>query len=288
MGRSSSGAISRGLAALARLQSGDGSFPLFRRAGTGDWHRCGGLFSTAYVMLGAGGLLPRENTLRAAAFILGQRRPDGLWEYDPALGIPPDADSTACALAALALQGMTAPLAGGADLLRSFWREGGGPFRTWRAGGKWSLPERDEAVVNCNILLALRLLGAPATPSEEATVVDLLQRTPGPARYYCAAATMAHAARRAGLGWEQLPAVATARPPADDLIGSAQWLCASPTADAGLIDAVLGAQRPDGRWPIWPWVTGVGTPQPFWGGPAITTALALEALSRHPDSSLKL
>ena len=281
MGRSLSDAISLGLSALARLQSGDGSFPLFRRAGSSEWHRCGSLFSTAYVMLGAGRLLPKENAARAAAFILGERRPDGLWEYDPALGIPPDADSTACALAALALHGITAPLAEGAGLLRSFWREGTGPFRTWRAGGKWSLPERDEAVVNCNILLALRLLGSPATPPEEAAVFDLLRRTPGPARYYCAAATMAHAARRAGLGWDRLPTVATARPPADDLIGSAQWLCASPTADAGLVDAVLGAQQPDGRWRIGPWVTGAGTPQPFWGSPAITTALALEALTRH-------
>jgi hypothetical protein len=283
MGRSSD-SMSRGLAALARLQSGDGSFPLFRRAGAGDWHRCGGLFSTAYVMMGAGRRLPRENVTRAAAFILAERRPDGLWEYDQDLGIPPDADSTACALAALAQHGMTASLAGGADLLRSFWRDDGGPFRTWRAAGKWSLPERDEAVVNCNILFALRLLGAPATPLEEAAVLDLLRRTPGPARYYCAAATMAHAARRAGLSWDQLPAAATARPPADDLIAAAQWLCASPTADVGLVDALLGAQRADGRWPIWPWVTGVGSPQPFWGGPAITTALALEALACHPEA----
>jgi hypothetical protein len=276
--------MSLGLSALARLQSEDGSFPLFRRAGSSDWHRCGSLFSTAYVMLGAGRLLPAENAARAAAFILGQRRPDGLWEYDPALGIPPDADSTACALAALALHGISAPRAGGADLLRSFWRQGDGPFRTWRVEGKWSLAERDEAVVNCNILFALRLIGSPATPPEAAAVIDLLRRTPGPPRYYCAAATMAHAARRAGLGWDQLPEVATARPPAGDLIASVQWLCASPAADAELIDAVLAAQRPDGRWPITPWVTGVGTPQPFWGGPAITTALALEALGACPSN----
>jgi len=283
MGRSSSAAICLGISALADLQSEDGSFPLFTGTRSSEWRRCGNLFSTAYVMLGAGRLLAPEDASRAAACILGQRRPDGLWDYDPALGIPPDADSTACALAALALHGMTSPLAGGADLLRSFWRADDGPFRTWRAGGKWSLPERDEAVVNCNILFALRLVGSPATQPEKAAVVDLLRRTPGPPRYYCAAATIAHAARRAGLGWDQLPAVATTRPRPDDLIASVQWLCASPTADAELIDAVLGAQRPDGRWPIGPWVTGVGNPQPFWGSPAITTALALEALARHPD-----
>jgi hypothetical protein len=49
--------------------------------------------------------------------------------------------------------------------------------------------------------------------------------------------------------------------------------------DDELIDAVLAAQRPDGRWPIRPWCTGAGHPVPYWGSSAVSTALALEALA---------
>jgi hypothetical protein len=49
--------------------------------------------------------------------------------------------------------------------------------------------------------------------------------------------------------------------------------------DAGLIGAVLAAQSADGAWPVRPWVTAAGKPKPFWGSPAITTALAIEALA---------
>src|SRR5262245_24212402 len=91
--------ISAGIAALARMQGADGSFPLLTGTGPTGWRPCGRLFSTAYIMLGAGGALPSENVARAIAFIRGQRRPDGLWEYDPAIRIPPDVDSTACSLA---------------------------------------------------------------------------------------------------------------------------------------------------------------------------------------------
>jgi hypothetical protein len=209
----------------------------------------------------------------------GQRRRDGLWEYDPAIRIPADADSTACSLAALMLRGDGSDAAGGADLLRSYWREDQGPFRTWKAAGVWSLPERDAAVVNCNVLFALRLLGSPATPAEQAAVRKLLLGLEGPSRYYCAPATIAHAAHRAGLEQNALPPQATACPQANDLIGSVQWLCAMPEP----APALIAAQRADGSWPLWPWVTGAGNPKPFWGSAAITTALALEALCRHAD-----
>ncbi len=280
-------AISAGIAALARMQGADGSFPLFTGTRPTGWLPCGRLFSTAYIMLGAGGLLRSDNIGRALAFIRSQRRPDGLWEYDPAIRIPPDADSTSCSLAALVLHGDRSDLAGGADLLRSYWRADGGPFRTWKATGIWSMPERDDAVVNCNVLFALRLLAVPATAVEQAAVRELLQRTKGRARYYCSPATIAHAARRAGLEQNALPPLAIACPQTNDLLGCAQWLCAMPEPNAALTTGVLAAQRADGSWPLWPWVTGAGNPKPFWGSAAITTALAIEGLCRHagPPSS---
>ena len=113
-------------------------------------------------------------------------------------------------------------------MLRSYWRADGGPFRTWKAPGIWSMPERDDPVVNCNILFALRLLTVPATAAEEAAVRELLQRTKGRSRYYCSPATIAHAARRAGLEQNALPPLAIACPQTNDLVGCAQWLCAMP------------------------------------------------------------
>jgi hypothetical protein len=281
MARTIAAAISDGVTALARMQSADGSFPLW--TGTSGWRPCGPLFSTAYVMIGGGALLDARRIARAVAYIRSQRRADGLWEYDQAIRIPPDSDSTACSLAALVLHGDRSEVIGGADLLRSYWRSREGPFRTWKAAGMWSLPERDDPVVNCNVLCALRLLGSPATEIETAAVQRMLLGGKA-SRYYCSPATIAHAARRAGLDVNALPALVTARPKANDVLGCAQWLCAMPEGDESLIAALLAAQRPDGAWPIWPWVMAAETPKPYWGSPAITTALALEALGRHARS----
>jgi hypothetical protein len=237
-------AISTGIEALARMQARDGSFPLW--AGTNQWGACGPLFSTAYVMIGAGGLLPAPQVARAMEFIRRQRRPDGLWEYDPAMRVPPDSDCTACSLAALAMHGTASDVAGAADVLRAFWREPRGPFRTWPAAGMWALPERDDPVVNCNVLFALRLLNAPATARETQAVQGLLARTGGIPRYYCSPATTLHAASRAGLDIGALSAAVTSRPVQTDLLGTVQWLCGAATRDDTAVAAVLAARLPDG------------------------------------------
>jgi hypothetical protein len=278
-------AISSGIAALARMQADDGSFPFFTRLETTAWKPCGRLFSTAYIMLGAGKMLPRDSIARAVSFIASQRRPDRLWEYDPHINVPPEADSTACALAALKLHSELPDPDAEARLLRTFWRADAGRFRTWNVPGPWSLPERDDPVVNCNVLYALKLLGSPATAEETLAVCRFLNKC-GPARYYCAPSTVAHAARRAGLGNDELPPFATAQPAETALIGCVQWLCGTGTANSRIIDAVLAAQQADGSWPIRPWVTGAGRPRPFWGSRALTTALAVEALASTQSSPL--
>ena len=278
-------AISAGIAALDRMQAGDGSFPFFTRLETTGWKPCGRLFSTAYIMLGAGKMLPRDGIARAAGFIASQRGADGLWEYDPAINVPPDSDTTACALAALLSHNELPDRDAEARLLRTFWRADAGRFRSWNASGIWSLPERDDPVVNCNILYALKLLGSPAT-AEETFAVSGFLRTSRPPRYYCAPSTIAHAARRAGLGHDALPSFATAAPAETDLMGCVQWLCGMQKAHMKRVDAVLAAQQVDGSWPIRPWVTGAGQPRPFWGSSAITTALAVEALASAQSSSI--
>jgi hypothetical protein len=256
------------------MQSPDGSFPLW--TGTRAWRPCGPLFSTAYIMMGAGSWLPAEIIAKAVSYLRAERRPDGLWEYDKALRLAPDSDSTSCALAALARQGERSDIAGGESLLRAFWREEAGPFRTWNVQ-PLSGPERDDAVVNGNILFSLRLLGSPPTPAELAAARVLFRRSAG-SRYYCYPATIAHAAARAGLEPDVLAPAAAALPSAAHLLGIVQWLCAAQEFEPEALDIVLKAQRDDGAWPIWPWVTGLGTPRPFWGSPAVTTALAIEAL----------
>ncbi|WP_374443123.1 prenyltransferase/squalene oxidase repeat-containing protein [Stella sp.] len=275
-------AIARGLVALARRQRDDGSFPLLTGTRRQGWRPSSGLFSTAYVLLGAGRLLPPARIARAVAFVRAQRRADGLWEFDPALGLPPDSDSTSCALAALALHEGSAEPAD-AELLRGFWRPPEGPFRTWRAAGPWADPARDDPVVNCNLVLALDLLRQPATPVEREAVAGLLRRSTSGSRYYCAPAAIAHAAARAGFPASALPDVAAAPPAA----GGAR--ARAPRGGGGGRPGRRGgaahppAQRPDGAWPGGPWVFGVGTP--YWGSSAVTTAFAIEALARHAGAA---
>jgi hypothetical protein len=123
-------------------------------------------------------------------------------------------------------------------------------------------------------------LWASATPEREPvrqrTGDDVVSRTAS-----CAPATIAHAAYRAGFQHNELSSEVIARPQANNLIGTIQWLCAMPKSDPELISRVLAAQRADGAWPLWPWVTGGGNLTPYWGSAAVTTALAIEALSRQ-------
>jgi hypothetical protein len=274
MARTIEVAVSDGLAALSRMQSPDGSFPLW--TGTSSWRPCGPLFSTVYIMMGSGSRLPVQNVAAAVAYIQTLRRPDGLWEFDDAIGLPPDSDVTACALAALARLGERSNVGNSEKLLRAFWRAPTGPFRTWNVR-PLSGPERDDPVVNCNILFALRLLGFPATQAELASVYRLVSRSPS--RYYCSASTIAHAAGRAGLDLRLLPPAVTLPPSTQHPLAIMQWLSTVQTAEPKLIDAILKCQREDGSWPIFPWVTAQLNPRPFWGSPAITTALAIEALA---------
>lgn len=283
MPRTINEAVALGLRALGAMQRREGYFPLYFGSSSTAWQPCDPIFSTAYIMMGVGRLLPPIRVAHAVEYIASSRRSDGLWQYDPSLSSPPDADTTACALAALALDGQVADPAGDADLLRTFWRPHEGPFRTWRAEGAWSSTDRDDPVVNCNVLYALRLLGAPATNMEGAAATALVRRSVAGARYYRSSGAVALACRRGEIAEEAWPANVAA-PPKDGL-GLIQWFAATGREGERIIPRLLGAQRPDGSWRIAPWVTGAGVPTPFWGSPAITTALAIEALRSWPQAA---
>jgi len=279
MPRSPSEALAAGLAALEGTQEADGGFPLWQCRPPGPWQRCGALFSTACIVLAAQELLSRPCLDWAVAFIRQQRRPDGLWEYDPALGLPPDSDCTACALAALACCGAEIDTDRGTALLRSFWRADSGPFRTWRGEGTWAQRDSDDPIVNCNIVYALATLGAPASAPELEAVSRLVRGSEQGSRYYATPAAIAYAARRAGLPPDLLPPAASATPPARYVLAAMQWLCGMRRHDAELMNAVLAAQRPDGSWPPRPWCRNIEGG--VWGSPAVTTALAVEMLQIH-------
>jgi hypothetical protein len=117
-----------------------------------------------------------------------------------------------------------------------------------RGTGTWSQRDRDDAVVNCNVLHALATLGVPGTATEIAAVQRLVQQSVGGCRYYCSSATIGYAARRAGLPLGALPAGLVARPrPGNEVLRSAQWLSTVRRWDMDLIAGLLAAQSQDGR-----------------------------------------
>ncbi|MEI7861099.1 MAG: hypothetical protein WCJ21_00650 [Planctomycetota bacterium] len=307
MTRSREAALAAGLRALESLQSADGSFPLQlwwgprrlpdwvvyralrwlsrpRQSPTGVLTDHTPTFATSYILMGAGRWLSPSTITGAAQYLLSQRDSAGLWSYGGAGGdiVPPDADSTACALAALALNGFPLDRELEAERLRRFWRPDLQRFRTWNVEGPFSIPERDDPVANANVLFALNALEQPPTPAEQAGVCQYLASCLSGSRYYCSPANIAHAAHRAGLDPKCLPRTASARPRSGDLIGSIQWLCAGNVGDQTVTGRLLTAQRADGSWPPLAWITAVRTPVPYWGSAAVSTALAIEALGSPP------
>lgn len=266
----------RALAALASQQGPQGDFPFFvlRPGGESPAH---GLFSTVTVLLAVGPRLPLRCRERALDFVLACRRADGMWHYDPSLPIPADADDTACALAALARLRPSSCRPADAALLRSYWRPDGGPFRTWHSGEPmWRTRERDDAVVNANVLLALDALGAEPLAAERLAVAELVRQSVPRTRYYGSPWTVAYAALRAGVPADSVPAAQRQKP--DRTHGSlalAQWLCAWEGRDAEAWSMLMDAQQADGSWPAEPWCTDN---EQDWGCSAIVTALCAQAL----------
>jgi hypothetical protein len=263
---------------LAASQEPDGGFPLAAIAGRPLGSAGDSLFSTAMVLALAGPVLPRECVGRAAAFIVDRRDARGLWGWAADGSLPPDADDTACCLGALARIGAGVDGREGARLLRKFWRWNG-PFRTWLAKGGWNRRDRDDPVVNCNVLWALAELGARVRPWERRAVERMVARHRGPSRYYCSEASVAWAAARVGI-----PTPWLQPPPAPALRGHplecALWTLAAERPCAAAAGTLLEMREADGGWAAEPWVQGnPGT----WESRPVTIAFVIAALSRlHP------
>lgn len=272
-------ALTRGLAAIASMQRSDGSFPFLHRRKDEEWQECPSMFSTVTVLLAVGNFLPDEALSSGADFALSCRRRDGAWEYNPNLDIPACSDDTAFALAVIARKSSNLVTAADATLLRSFWRPDGGPFRTFQIGSgeEWSGRDRDDAVVNCNILFGLNEIGAPAKADEIDAVIGQTQRDQSGSRYYCSPMAISHAAVRAGISLDLLPPALLVRPNLKHgVLPTAQWLCARRIWDDDAVVHLLARQTKEGHWPVEALCRTV-VPE-YWGSPAVSTALCVEAL----------
>lgn len=276
-------AVDAALRALESTQNPDGSWPLLRvEQGTAP-EVAHGLFSTTVVLLSVGEQLSAGARNHAVDFVLSARGESGYWRFDPQMAIPFDVDDTACAIAAIARFRPTAVNSTDADLIRNFWRAPNGPFRTWDPAidateGFWASADTDDAVVNCNVLIALDEMSEPITDVMRHATVELCNHKPE-SRYYDGPSPVLHAAARAGLTVTDIPNLVTISPTVKwDPLQLAMWLRSRSTVDEAAVTHLLSLQGRDGSWGYFPWCTGNFTPPISWGSPAVTTAIVVDAL----------
>ena len=232
--------------------------------------------------------VPRQRALR---FLRSQMEPGGLWRYwtaaDPMYEeIPPDLDDTSCVSALLHGHGI--PFPDNRELIRGFAGKQG-LFQTWVGHD-----EPIDCLVNANVLYYFALRG-----EELSGVCDELSRRaaagarPGCSAYYEPALAFAYFVTRAAMegGARCLqPAVDSLRRalpslevPADPLdealaLGVAVQLESCGDAERALAARLAAGQRADGSWPARPFFRGPGPS--YFGSPALTTAMAAEALAK--------
>ncbi len=239
---------------------------------------------------------------RAAAFLLAEREDSGAWNYEGRgdWRIPADLDDTCCAMAGLIETGERPDLAF-YTLLWGNEQEPGGPYYTWIDVNELAdspLAKEVDALVNANLVFCFGLLEMPL-PGAVAYLVDLVQRADYSAStiyglsphflIYC----LSRAAADGGVSDLQaaLPrlqqtilhelAAPAAEPAAFNLacLTVALLNCGADAATlAPYLSALLAQQQPDGSWPAW--AAWLSFRPNYDGAPALTTALALEALGK--------
>ena|GEM_PF-1841690 len=296
-------AAQRAIVALAALQRASGELPTFtaRHADMRDArpYACS-VYTTSFVVHALrhfAGLPAAAAILRVAGeHLRAQRNADGSWGYDglSTSRVPPDLDDTACAAAALLTLGERP----GLSLFRLLWENEaapGGPFYTWVGvnDGAHLLARQLDALVNANLLLCAAMLGQ-TLPGALAYLLDVTKSNIGAASVFCLtpellayALTRAYAdgplpalepAVRAGLlalGTGDGPLTLACR--ANALLALGEHTEAMP-----LLAALLVQQEADGAWPCVAAYSGY--PPHYDGSPALTTALALDAIGRALNS----
>jgi hypothetical protein len=303
-------AIRRGLAYLERTQRPSGEFatftgPRLNLAGAERYPKS--VYVTTFV-IHALAQLPAEPQIaaiqrRAADFIAGEREQDGAWNYEGRgeWRVPCDLDDTSCAVAALAMLGQRPDL----SFYALLWQNEaapGGPYYTWLGindRADFAYARQVDALVNANLLFCCGLLGLelPGAAAYLERVVrdeaysDQSAYTVSP-HFLIYAISRAYADGGVGALALALPALQRylltrlappqAEPSALNLACVAAGLLNS-GVDRGIaapyLEALLGAQQGDGGWPAW--AAYAGFAPNYDGAPALTTALALEALGKY-------
>lgn len=236
----------------------------------------------------------------AGAFLRAERNADGSWSYEgrATRRVPPDLDDTACAAAALQTLGVRP----GLELFQLLWENEaapGGPYFTWVGVNRTSghlLARHLDALVNANVVLCAGMAGM-ALPGAAAYLADLVLRDElADASDYCLEPhLLIYAIARAavdGAVAHLAPALPALRayalrlpaPPQESQPFRLACLAATllalgePAAAEPYLAALLAAQAPDGSWPAAAAYSGY----PPWldGAPALTTAIALDALGK--------
>lgn len=291
---------------LAAAQAPSGELPTYsaRRADMADArpYPCS-VYTTTFVIHGlrrfAADPQAREVRAAAGAHLRAERNPDGSWSYEGrgTRRVPPDLDDSACAAAALLDLGER-PDFGFYRLLWENEAAPGGPYYTWVGvnAGSHLLARHCDALVNANLLLCaglagMELPGAAAylcgvaeqaawdTASDYCLTPHLLLYCV--ARAYADGQMAALAPATPGLC---AAALALPAPPAETepfrlACLAATLLAAGEEAAAWpYLEALLAAQAADGSWPIAAAYSGY--PPHFDGSPALTSAIALDAIGR--------
>ena len=310
-------AIARGLAFLARAQQPDGGFQNLFWYEDAPPVEVANVFPAALIAHSLG-FAPDGDAMRERAldFLAAEASPEGVWQHwarkDPNQEfLPPDVDDTACASAVLRSGGRRVP--DNAALLLAN-RDRRGLFYTWftwraRWTGLrhmrlirpqlrhwrllWPLFTRTiasihnvDAVVNANVLhylgerpgtaaVAPYLLRILETDAEAAC--DTWYFSPFVVWYFFARALAPGDERAGALMRRKLDAAAPGTPLDTATTQCARFYWGMP-ADERITATLLGSQGASGAWPAEFFYRGKGC---YWGSEALTTAFAIEALSRQ-------
>ena len=305
-----SAAIRRGLAYLDRTQHPSGEFATFTGsrldlAGAEPYPKS--IYVTTFV-IHALAQLPPDPLIppmlrRAADFIAGEREEDGAWNYEGRgeWRVPCDLDDTSCAVAALATLGRRPDL----NFYTLLWQNEaapGGPYYTWigvNDRADFAYARQVDALVNANLLFCCGLLGL-ALPGAAA----YLQRVVRDEAYHDHSAysisphflaytiSRAYADGKVDALTPVLDALQryllTRLPPPEAEPSAFNLACLAAgllnlEVERGIVapylDALLDAQSNSGEWPAW--AAYAGFAPNYDGAPALTTALALEALGKY-------
>ncbi len=301
-------AIQTGLTYLAQAQRPSGEFATYYSADRTDLvgaEACPkSVYITTFIMHALSCLPPNpliDQILQpAAAFLLGEQEDNGAWNY---IGrgkhqVPDDLDDTCCVVAALCQMGHRP------DFLfyGLLWQNEvapGGPYYTWLGinndPGDYPFIREIDALVNANILFCAGLLDLLLAGAAAYLCRVIETETYQAENVYCLSPHfLIYAISRAyrdGNVTDLAPAmpamqnyILTKVPPPQTEPVAFYLACLAVAllnldAPQPLVDPYLAAllthQQPDGCWPTWAAYVRYN------GAPALTTALALEALGKY-------